>query len=124
MLLVRMGQDFSFPVDNVGLESRCTAYDFQELIVGQYKKKSSEKSLSIEIYDMGNEKNSFGIYSAERFTDNSAFVAAESKQSFLHTQKLVAATAQNLLEKDGLADSILQSKNAGIYPNYMPAASS
>ena len=61
---------------------------------------------------------------AARFTDNSAFVAAESKQSFLHTQKLVAATAQNLLEKDGLADSILQSKNAGIYPNYMPAASS
>jgi hypothetical protein len=46
------------------------AYDFQELIVGQYKRKSSEKSLSIEIYDMGNEKNSFGIYSAERFIDN------------------------------------------------------
>ena len=46
------------------------AYDFQELIVGQYKRKSSEKSLSVEIYDMGNENNSFGIYSAERFPGN------------------------------------------------------
>lgn len=46
------------------------AYDFAELIVGQYEKGNSEHSLSIEIYDMGNEKNSFGIYSAERFQDS------------------------------------------------------
>lgn len=45
-------------------------YDFKELIVGLYKKADTEASVSIEIYDMGNEKNSFGIYSAERFPDN------------------------------------------------------
>ncbi len=48
------------------------AYDFEELIVGQYEKEkdAEEASLSIEIYDMGNEKNSFGIYSAERFSES------------------------------------------------------
>jgi hypothetical protein len=48
------------------------AYDFKELIVGQYEKdKHAEKaSISIEIYDMGNEKNAFGIYSAERFSES------------------------------------------------------
>ncbi len=51
------------------------AYDFKELIVGQYEKEESKASLSIEIYDLGNEKNSFGIYSAERFPD-SKFICA------------------------------------------------
>lgn len=48
------------------------AYDFKELVVGQYQKEKGveEASLSIEIYDMGNEKNSFGIYSAERFSES------------------------------------------------------
>lgn len=45
------------------------AYDFKELAVGQYKRTDADASLSVEIYDMGNEKNSFGIYSAERFPD-------------------------------------------------------
>lgn len=45
-------------------------YDFKELIVGQYKKADSKASVSIEIYDMRNENNSFGIYSAERFPEN------------------------------------------------------
>lgn len=44
-------------------------YDFKQLIVGQYEKKDSQASLSVEIYDMGSEKNAFGIYSAERFPD-------------------------------------------------------
>jgi hypothetical protein len=44
-------------------------YDFKQLIVGQYEKKDSQASLSVEIYDMGREKNAFGIYSAERFPD-------------------------------------------------------
>jgi len=43
------------------------SYDFKELTVGQYEKGDSNASLIIEIYDMGNEINSFGIYSAERF---------------------------------------------------------
>ena len=48
------------------------AYDFKELIVGQYGKENEtdEASLGIEIYDMGSEKNSFGIYSAERFSES------------------------------------------------------
>ena len=51
------------------------AYDFTELVVGQYKERNNEASLSLEIYDMGNERNSFGIYSAERFPDTK-FISA------------------------------------------------
>lgn len=47
------------------------AYDFQELIVSQHKKAQSEMNVAVEIYNMGSEKNAFGIYSAERFSDNS-----------------------------------------------------
>ena len=46
------------------------AYDFQELIVSQHKKDQSEMNVAVEIYHMGSEKNAFGIYSAERFSDN------------------------------------------------------
>lgn len=46
------------------------SYDFLELIVAQYKKAGSGASLTVEIYNMGNEKNSFGIYSAERFPES------------------------------------------------------
>ena len=46
------------------------SYDFRELVVAQYKQEGSQASLSLEIYNMGNEKNSFGIYSAERFPEN------------------------------------------------------
>ena len=46
------------------------AYDFKELIVAEYKKRDSADSVAVEIYDMGNHKNSFGIYSAERYPDN------------------------------------------------------
>ncbi len=44
-------------------------YDFKQLIVGQYQMVDSKASLSVEIYDMGNDTHSFGIYSAERFPD-------------------------------------------------------
>lgn len=46
------------------------AYDFKELIVTEYKKGGASDSVAVEIYDMGNRKNSFGIYSAERYPDN------------------------------------------------------
>lgn len=46
------------------------SYDFRELIVGQYKREHREGALTLEIYDMGSERNSFGIYSVERFPDN------------------------------------------------------
>jgi hypothetical protein len=48
------------------------AYDFKELVVGFYgkEKETDDASLSVEIYDMGSAKNSFGIYSAERFSES------------------------------------------------------
>jgi len=46
------------------------AYDFKELIVAEYEKSDSQTTIGVEIYDMGNEKNSFGIYSVERYPDN------------------------------------------------------
>jgi len=46
------------------------SYDFEELIVAEYTKSGSSDSIAVEIYDMGNRKNSFGIYSAERYPDN------------------------------------------------------
>ena len=46
------------------------AYDFKQLMVAQFKKIDAPDSLTVEIYDMGNPKNSFGIYSAERYPDN------------------------------------------------------
>lgn len=46
------------------------SYDFQELIVAEYKKSDASDTVAVEIYDMGNLKNSFGIYSAERYPDN------------------------------------------------------
>lgn len=46
------------------------SYEFKQLIVAQYQEGNSEKTLAIEIYDMGEITNSFGIYSAERYPDN------------------------------------------------------
>jgi len=46
------------------------SYNFEKLIVAQYGRKDSPASLTLEIYDMGNEKNSFGIYSVERFPES------------------------------------------------------
>ena len=57
---------------------------------------------------------------AERFNDGSAFVAQESKQIFKLQQLLIMATAQNLLEKEGLADTLLQLKSSGQFPNNLP----
>ncbi|MFQ6070861.1 MAG: DUF6599 family protein [Candidatus Aminicenantales bacterium] len=46
------------------------SYDFQKLIVGQYGRVNSSASLTLEIYDMENTKNAFGIYSVERFPES------------------------------------------------------
>jgi hypothetical protein len=46
------------------------SYDFKELIVAEYTDSDSSDSVVVEIYDMGNHKNSFGIYSAERYPDS------------------------------------------------------
>jgi len=54
------------------------SYDFQQLAVGQYKKKDSPASVSVEIYDMRSLENAFGIYSAERFPE-AKFIAIGSQ---------------------------------------------
>ena len=59
---------------------------------------------------------------AERFNDGSSFVAQESKQGFLLAKGLMQATAQNLLEKEGLADTLLQLKTSGQFPNNLPTS--
>jgi len=51
-----------------------------------------------------------------RFNGRSEFTASESQQTFLLQKTLLGATAQNLLEKEGLADTLLQLKGAGTFP--------
>ncbi len=46
------------------------AYDFKKLTVTQYGRKGSSTSVAVEIYEMSNETNAFGIYGAERYPDN------------------------------------------------------
>jgi hypothetical protein len=46
------------------------SYDFKELLVAQFQEKSSKASMTVEIYDMGNGRNAFGIYSAERYPES------------------------------------------------------
>jgi len=46
------------------------AYDFKKLTVTQYGQEGSEASMAVEIYEMSNETNAFGIYGAERFPDS------------------------------------------------------
>ena len=45
-------------------------YDFRSLIVAQYVRPDSPASIAVEIYDMRNERNAFGIYSVERFPES------------------------------------------------------
>jgi len=46
------------------------SFDFKELVVAEYKKKGDNCEVVLEIYDMGDEKNSFGIYSSERYPES------------------------------------------------------
>ncbi len=45
-------------------------YDFRELAVAQLARQGSAGSLTIEIYNMGEPRNAFGIYGAERYPDS------------------------------------------------------
>lgn len=46
------------------------AYDFRELAVGQFRKEGSAGSLTVEVYDMGQPRNAFGIYGTERYPES------------------------------------------------------
>jgi hypothetical protein len=65
----------SFFPDNLyeyidGAAESYIGYDFKELIVAQFQKAGSGASVTLEIYDMGNGTNAFGMFSAERFPEN------------------------------------------------------
>jgi hypothetical protein len=65
----------SFFPDNLyeyidGAAESYIGYDFKELIVAQFQKAGTAASVTLEIYDMGNGTNAFGIFSAERFPEN------------------------------------------------------
>jgi hypothetical protein len=45
-------------------------YDFQRLVVGQYKRNDASDALTVEVYDMGSRRNAFGIYSTERYPES------------------------------------------------------
>lgn len=48
------------------------SYEFKELLVVQFEKEEAEASLTLEIYDMANPLNAFGIFSAERYPESPA----------------------------------------------------
>jgi hypothetical protein len=67
----------SFFPDNLyeyidGAAESYLSYDFKELLVIQLKKEAGEATLTVEIYDMGKPVNAFGIFSAERYPENTA----------------------------------------------------
>jgi hypothetical protein len=53
------------------------ACDFRELFVVDLKKKGTQATLTVEVYDMGLPLNAFGIYSAERYPENKAVPAGD-----------------------------------------------
>lgn len=53
-----------------GAAENYLSYGFRELIVGNYKKEKSTASLTVEIYDMGDEIRAFGVYSSERYPES------------------------------------------------------
>src|SRR5512139_594887 len=48
------------------------SYDFRELAVADFGRTGTEATLTLEIYDMGEPVNAFGIFGAERYPDNAA----------------------------------------------------
>jgi hypothetical protein len=53
-----------------GAAENYLSYGFHELLVGDYKKDGSAASLTVEIYDMGDDIRAFGIYSSERYPES------------------------------------------------------
>src|SRR4030042_5526834 len=50
-----------------GAAENYLSYGFRELVVGNYKEQRSAATLTVEVYDMGDETRAFGIYSSERY---------------------------------------------------------
>ncbi len=68
------------------------SYGFKELIVAEYKIKDKDCDVVLEIYDMGDDKNGFGIYSSERYPD-SHFISIGT-QGYLEQGTLIFLTGR------------------------------
>jgi hypothetical protein len=53
-----------------GAAENYLSYAFKQLVVGNYKNEKSSAALTVEVYDMGNDENAFGIYSSERYPES------------------------------------------------------
>ncbi len=53
-----------------GAAENYLSYGFLDLLVGDFKRDESASSLTVEIYNMGNETRAFGIYSSERYPES------------------------------------------------------
>jgi hypothetical protein len=53
-----------------GAAENYLSYGFRELTVGDFKKDGESASLTVEVYDMGDDTRAFGIYSSERYPDS------------------------------------------------------
>jgi hypothetical protein len=56
-----------------GAAENYLSYGFRELVVGNYKEEKSAATLTVEIYDMGDEVRAFGVYSSERYPESHFF---------------------------------------------------
>lgn len=55
-----------------GASEAYLGYNFKELIVADYQKIGTETTITLEIYDMGQPIQAFGIFSLERYPENPA----------------------------------------------------
>lgn len=53
-----------------GAAENYLSYGFRELVVGNYKEERSAATLTVEIYDMGDDVRAFGVYSSERYPES------------------------------------------------------
>jgi len=56
-----------------GAAENYLSYGFLGLVVGNYKAEKSGATLTVEIYDMGDEVRAFGVYSSERYPESHFF---------------------------------------------------
>jgi hypothetical protein len=53
-----------------GAAENYLSYQFRELAVGQYEAAAGRATMTVEIYDMSADRNAFGIYGSERFSES------------------------------------------------------
>jgi len=65
----RYGPDTLFEYID-GAAEAFLSYDFAELALGQYKAAGGAATMTVEVYDMKEARNAFGIYAGERFSES------------------------------------------------------